>query len=236
MNCIDEHFIILRKRFNDRRLKEAAERRAGLAYESIKIGDKRGSGRVKFLLAQMHQNYYFGYFETACTLAGIILEQGLVFRISNWISERGPILFKRKKENSIWIQNREQLLELDLIGLLFLAEKEKILDDRRLILVSHQIRWIRNMVVHDRMPYFRDTGKKNLEMKVLKSRKKPVKYATIKLDAEEVRNIKKPGGEITAYFCISRVREVLKVLLGQNNKKKLEKEKNHENGSYLFRW
>lgn len=236
MDCIDKHFVILKKRFNDKRLKEAAQRRAGLAYESIKIGDKRGSGKVKFLLAQMHQNYYFGYFETACTLAGIILEQGLVFRISNWISERGPILFKRKKNSSIWIQNREQLLELDLIGLLLLAEQEKILDDKRLILYSHQIRWIRNMVVHDRMPFFKDTGKKNLEMKVLKSRKKPVKYATIKLDAKEVENIIKKRGEITAYFCISRVRDVLKTLLRESNAQKLEKEENYENGSYLFRW
>ena len=92
------------------------------------------------------------------------------------------------------------------------------------------------MVVHDRMPFFKDTGKKNLEMKVLKSRKKPVKYGTIKIDAKEVENIIKPRGEITAYFCISRVREVLKTLLRETNVQKLEKEENNENGSYLFRW
>ena len=92
------------------------------------------------------------------------------------------------------------------------------------------------MVVHDRMPFFQDTGKKNLEMKVLKSRKKPVKYAKIKLNAEEVEDIKKSKGEITAYFCISRVREVLKNLLRENKTEKLKKEENYEDSSYLFRW
>ncbi len=125
---------------------------------------------------------------------------------------------------------------LDLIGLLLLAEQENILNDKRLILYAHQIRWIRNMVVHDRMPFFQDTGKKNLEMKVLKSRKKPVKYAKIKLNAEEVEDIKKSKGEITAYFCISRVREVLKNLLRENKTEKLKKEENYEDSSYLFRW
>jgi len=236
MDCIDEHFAILKKRFNDKKIREAAERRANLDYESIRIGEKRGSGKVRFLLAQMHQNYYFGYFETVCTIAGIILEQGLVYRLSNWITEGGPLLFKRKKRNNIWIQNREELLELDLIDLMKLAEQEKILEDKRLIMYSHQVRWIRNMVVHDRMPEFKVKDKNSLEMNVIKSRKKPVKYAKIKMRSGELKNITRKRGEITAYFCISRVREILRILLMEKSIIKKQKGDINEDGSYLFHW
>jgi hypothetical protein len=64
------HFQTLKSRFSEKRLLEAAHRREHLRYRSLRIGDGPGSGKVKFLLAQMHQNYYFGFFETVCAPEG----------------------------------------------------------------------------------------------------------------------------------------------------------------------
>ncbi len=230
------HFTTLKKRYNDSRIREAALRRAHLAYKTIKFGDEYKSGKVRFLLAQMHQNYYFGFFETACTMAGILLEQGLVLRLYNYLIKQGPIPYK-KKGKVIWVQNREDLLSLDLVDLLQIVYEEGILKSERLILYSHQIRWIRNMVVHDRIPQFKRGNNGMLEMQVIKSRRKPIKYATIKIKEDELRGLTGKRGEATAYFCISRVRNVLKELLIDTSKKSIENgDWENENGSYLFQW
>ncbi len=234
MDCPDKHFLTLKKRFNDKKLTEAAVRRAHLAYKPIRIGYGNGSGKVRFLLAQLHQNYYFGYFETACTMAGVLLEQGLVLRLSTFIADRGPVLYKKKGE-SIWIQNREDLLSLDLIDLMQIVYENKLLKDERLMHQAHQIRWIRNMVVHDRMPQFKTEKNGYLEMQVIKSRKRPMKYAIVKLKREEVENLAGKRGEITAYFCISRVRSILEQLLDDTAAIKETGEENEDSG-YLFRW
>ena len=68
--CTDKHLATLRQRYGEKKLFEAAIRREHLNYQRIHIGDGPGSGRVKFLLAQMHQTYYFGFSESACILAG----------------------------------------------------------------------------------------------------------------------------------------------------------------------
>ncbi len=236
MESKDAHFTTLKKRYNDERIREAALRRAHLAYKTIKFGDNYKSGKVRFLLAQMHQNYYFGFFETACTMAGILLEQGLVLRLYNYLRKYGPIPY-RKKGKIVWIQNREDLLSLDLVDLLQIVYEEQILKNEKLILYSHQIRWIRNMVVHDRIPQFRKRENGVLEMRVIKSRRKPVKYATIKINEEEIKGLTGKRGEATAYFCISRVRNVLEELLIDDSKKSIGiGDLENENSSYLFQW
>ncbi len=234
MESKEKHFNTLRKRYNDKRLEEAALRRAHLSYKTIKFDNRYRSGKVRFLLAQMHQNYYFGFFETACTMAGILLEQGLVLRLYNYLLRQGPIPYK-KKDKTIWIQNREELLSLDLVDLLQIIYEEGIIKSDRLMLYSHQIRWIRNMVVHDRIPEFKEGKNGIMEMRVIKSRRKPVKYAKIKMSRDEIKGLTGKRGEATAYFCISRVRNVLEELLFDPKTKSIEiGEAENENGSYLF--
>jgi hypothetical protein len=211
-------------------------RREHLNYQRLSIGDSPGSGRVKSLLAQMHQTYYFGFAEGACILAGTLLEQGLIYRLGAALDERGPLPFTRGAEKR-WLQTRHDLLEMELVDMLELARSEGIITEGRTLLLAHEIRWIRNMVVHEKIPVFRAHDEKHLEMRVTKSRRGRVRYARILLDRAEIADlveVRHPGsGELTAYFCVSRTRMVLRHLFTQP---RTEAKKRDESGGSLLLW
>jgi hypothetical protein len=232
--CTDKHFSILRRRYGEKRLHEAAVRRAHLNYRRIQIGDSPGSGRVKFLLAQMHQTYYFGFSESACILSGTLLEQGLIYRLGVCLDRKGPLPFTHGGEKR-WLQTRHDLLELDLVDMLELARAEGIISDGKTLLLAHQLRWIRNMVVHEKIPVFRDCDARFFEMTVTKSRRGRVRYARILMEKDEVADLSAKGvnGELTAYFCVSRTRMVLRQLFTQPD---TEAKKSDEGSGSLFLW
>jgi hypothetical protein len=232
--CTDKHLSILRRRYGERRLHEAAVRRAHLNYRRIHIGDRPGSGRVKFLMAQMHQTYYFGFAESACILSGTLLEQGLIYRLGVCLDRKGPLPFNHGGEKR-WLQTRHDLLDLDLVDMLELARAEGIISDGKTLLLAHQLRWIRNMVVHEKIPVFRDRDERFFEMTVTKSRRGRVRYARILLEKDEVVDLSSKGvnGELTAYFCVSRTRMVLRQLFKQPD---TEAKKNDEGSGSLLLW
>ncbi|HEY9594095.1 MAG TPA: hypothetical protein VHE79_06445 [Spirochaetia bacterium] len=233
---IEKHYELLQRRYGEKKLREAALRRAHLDYKRISIGAGPGSGRVKFLLAQMHQSYYFGFAESACILAGTLLEQGIIYRLGVALDRRGPLRYARGAETR-WLQTRQDLLELELVDMLDLARAEGIITDGRTLLLAHEIRWIRNMVVHEKIPLFHVVDGKRLELKVTKSRRGRARYARILLDAAEVADLTDgraaASSELTAYFCVSRTRMVLRHLL---NKPDTEARKNDESGGSLLLW
>jgi hypothetical protein len=233
--CTENHLATLRRRYGEKRLCEAAVRREHLNYQRLSIGDSPGSGRVKSLLAQMHQTYYFGFAEGACILAGTLLEQGLIYRLGAALDERGPLPFTHGGEQR-WLQTRHDLLELELVDMLELARAEGIIKDGRTLLLAHEIRWIRNMVVHEKIPVFRARDTRHLEMTVTKSRRGRVRTTRVLLDQAEVEVLvegRKPApGELTAYFCVSRTRMVLRMLF----KPSTEAKKRDEGGGSLLLW
>lgn len=230
--CIDTHLATLKRRYGGRLLREAAARRAHLDYRSISMGGGRGTARVRFLLAQMHQAYYFGWTESACILAGTMLEQALILRLERRMEERGPLVCTRYGERR-WLASRHDLLDLELVEMLDLSRSEGILREGRHLLAAHEIRWIRNMVVHDRVPVFRPASGGGLMMSVAKSRKGTVKYATIKLDPAEVEGLEGAPAELTGYFCVSRVRMILGALFPEERREAVEDD---ESGGDLFLW
>jgi len=233
--CTENHLATLRRRYGEKRLCEAAARREHLNYHRLSIGDGPGSGRVKSLLQQMHQTYYFGFAEGACILAGTLLEQGLIYRLGVALDERGPLAFTHGGERR-WLQTRHDLLELELVDMLDLARDQGIITEGRTLLLAHEIRWIRNMVVHEKIPVFRVKDDAHLEMTVTKSRRGRVRYARVLLDRAEVADLvegRKPSaGELTAYFCVSRTRMVLRTLF----KPSTEAKKRDESGGSLLLW
>ncbi len=224
---------MLKRRYGDKNLEKAALRRAHLNYQRIHIGDGPGSGRVKFLLAQMHQNYYFGFSESACILAGTLLEQGLIYRLQTALESRGPLCFNRYGEKR-WVQTRADLLDLELVDMLDLARAEGILHEGRILLLAHEIRWIRNMVVHDKIPLFSSKSATHLEMSVVKSRRGRVKYAKILLEKAEVAELSGARTELTAYFCVSRTRMILRSLFTDEGTE--AGKHNDESSGDLFLW
>jgi hypothetical protein len=233
---IEKHLETLRQRYGEKKLREAALRRAHLDYKRISIGHSPGSGRVKFLLAQMHQTYYFGFSESACILSGTLLEQGLLYRLGVALDQRGPLRFAHGGEKR-WLQTRHDLLELELVDMLDLVRAENIITEGRTLLRAHEIRWIRNMVVHEKIPLFRERDPTHLEMLVTKSRRGAVRHAHVLMEAAEVADLRQErpniSGELTAYFCVSRTRMILRHLFKQPD---TEGKKSDESGVSLFLW
>jgi hypothetical protein len=226
------HLRILKDRFSERRLLEAARRREHLGYRVLHIGDAPGSGKVRFLLAQMHQNYYFGFYETVCALGGIILEQALMYRLKRLVRERAPIRI-RTDRGPAWIQTPGDLFLHGVSVLLRLAYDERLLRGKRIVQIAHHLRWIRNMVIHEALPLFAQSADGTLEMRVIRSRSATVSYATIRMKSAETAGLTQKRGETTAFYCISRLREVLEVLL------RTEQPKNgasNESSDSLFQW
>ena len=262
--CTDKHLATLLQRYGEKRLSQAAIRREHLNYQRIHIGDGPGSGRVKFLLAQMHQTYYFGFSESACILAGTVLEQALIQRLVACLAHKGPLALAKGREKR-WFQTKSDLLELELVDMLDLAHAEGIIKDGRTLLLAHEIRWIRNMVVHEKIPVFHPRDGATFEMTVAKSRKGRMHYAKVVLPKDEVRALleaeasgahpagegvdgrsvaqeAKPAGsglhlgsamaQLTAYFCVSRVRMILRTLFSELPSK--GKTSNESSGSFLL--
>jgi len=251
--CTEKHLATLRQRYGEKRLCEAAARREHLNYQRIHIGATPGSGRVKFLLAQMHQTYYFGFSHSACILAGTVLEQALFHRLGAWMDRKGPLSWSRGGERR-WLQTRQDLLELELVDMLDLARAEGIIREGRTLLLAHEIRWIRNMVVHEKIPVFHVRDDRFLELTVTKSRRGRIRFARIPLERSEVEGLLPRaaegsaatsrgrrariarGGrpeELTAYFCVSRARMILRSLFSEI---KTEGKSKDESGSSLLLW
>ena len=120
-----------------------------------------------------------------------------------------------------------------IVEMLDLSRSEGILREGRHLLAAHEIRWIRNMVVHARVPVFRTTDGGGLSMTVAKSRKGTLKYATIRLDTAEVEGLAGPPAALTGYFCVSRVRLILEALFPAEP---TEATKHDESGGGLLLW
>jgi hypothetical protein len=240
--CIEKHLATLQRRYDIKRLREAAVRRAHLDYQRIAIGAATGSGRVKLLLLQMHQAYYFGFAESACILSGTVLEQGLIHRLGALQDLRGPLSFNRNGRRR-WLSTRHDLLDLELVDMLELAKVEGAIRSGRIMLLAHEIRWIRNSVVHESIPLFRPVDDRFFEMTVAKSRKGRPRYATLRLERTEVSGLaaagsagrprRIPPAELTAYFCVSRTRMILQNLFAQPE---TEGRKSDESGGSLLLW
>jgi hypothetical protein len=143
------------------------------------------------------------------------------------------VLVIRKGGERRWVQNSGEILEHSVTDLLNYAHEEGLLRSRKLIRYAHHIRWIRNMVVHERMPMFAQGAGEYLEMKVSRSRKARASYATIRLNKKEVADLGSSRGEITAYYCVSRLRQILRGLLAEEEPK--SGVENESSGS-LFHW
>lgn len=246
--CTAKHLAALKRRYNDVRLREAARRRAHLDCQRIAIGAATGSGRVKLLLAQMHHAYYFGFSESACILAGTVLEQALIHRLGAELDLRGPLSLARSGHRR-WLSTRQDLLDLELVDMLELAKTEGAIRSGRVLLLAHEIRWIRNSVVHETIPLFLPSGDTHLELTVAKSRKGRPRHATLRLELSEVRGLagagtdaagRRPGrgrrgssAEITAYYCVSRTRMILQSLFPRPD---TEGRKRDESGGGLLLW
>ena len=108
------------------------------------------------LLYQVHQNYYLGYFEASCTLAGSMFEQSLMILLEEKINEDGFISIKKLKNGKTYydkITNIEDLAQCNIGTLISIVGYYKMLPNNEYNLAK-TLQNIRNCIVHDMLPKF----------------------------------------------------------------------------------
>ena len=215
--------LTLKERYNEEFLEEAECRRKALQYKRMHVGQintDRMAHMIK-LLYQVHQNYYLGYFEASCTLAGSMFEQSLMILLEEKINEDGFISVKKSKNGKPCyekITNVEDLAQCNIGILISIVGYYKMLPNNEYNLAK-TLQNIRNCIVHDMLPkfslidgYYQAEMKINLSSNITK---------VIKISEAEIKNrtTGQSSIELWSYFLLTRTRSLIEFLFINRVKK-----------------
>ena len=215
--------LTLKERYNDEFLEKAECRRKALQYKRMHVGQintDRMAHMIK-LLYQVHQNYYLGYFEASCTLAGSMFEQSLMILLEEKINEDGFISVKKSKNGKPYfekITNVEDLAQCNIGILISIVGYYKMLPHNEYNLAK-TLQNIRNCIVHDMLPkfylidgYYQAEMKINLSSNITK---------VVKISEEEIKNrtTGQSSIELWSYFLLTRTRSLIEFLFINRVKK-----------------
>ena len=215
--------LTLKERYNEEFLEEAECRRKALQYKRMHVGQintDRMAHMIK-LLYQVHQNYYLGYFEASCTLAGSMFEQSLMILLEEKINEDGFISIKKLKNGKPYydkITNIEDLAQCNIGILISIVGYYKMLPKNEYNLAK-TLQNIRNCIVHDMLPkfslidgYYQAEMKINLSSNITK---------VIKISEAEIKNrtTGQSSIELWSYFLLTRTRSLIEFLFINRVKK-----------------
>ena len=215
--------LTLKERYNEEFLEEAECRRKALQYKRMHVGQintDRMAHMIK-LLYQVHQNYYLGYFEASCTLAGSMFEQSLMILLEEKINEDGFISIKKLKNGKPYydkITNIEDLAQCNIGILISIVGYYKMLPNNEYNLAK-TLQNIRNCIVHDMLPkfslidgYYQAEMKINLSSNITK---------VIKISEAEIKNrtTGQSSIELWSYFLLTRTRSLIEFLFINRVKK-----------------
>ena len=222
-NNIKQPKLTLKERYNDEFLEKAECRRKALQYKRMHVGQintDRMAHMIK-LLYQVHQNYYLGYFEASCTLAGSMFEQSLMILLEEKINEDGFISVKKSKNGKPYfekITNVEDLAQCNIGILISIVGYYKMLPHNEYNLAK-TLQNIRNCIVHDMLPkfslidgYYQAEMKINLSSNITK---------VVKISEEEIKNrtTGQSSIELWSYFLLTRTRSLIEFLFINRVKK-----------------
>ena len=215
--------LTLKERYNEEFLEKAECRRKALQYKRMHVGQintDRMAHMIK-LLYQVHQNYYLGYFEASCTLAGSMFEQSLMILLEEKINEDGFISVKKSKNGKPYfekITNVEDLAQCNIGILISIVGYYKMLPHNEYNLAK-TLQNIRNCIVHDMLPkfslidgYYQAEMKINLSSNITK---------VVKISEEEIKNrtTGQSSIELWSYFLLTRTRSLIEFLFINRVKK-----------------
>ena len=215
--------LTLKERYNEEFLEEAECRRKALQYKRMHVGQINTDrmAHMTKLLYQVHQNYYLGYFEASCTLAGSMFEQSLMILLEEKINEDGFISVKKSKNGKPSyekITNVEDLAQCNIGILISIVGYYKMLPNNEYNLAK-TLQNIRNCIVHDMLPKFSlIDGYYQAEMKIhLSSNITKV----IKISEAEIKNrtTGQSSIELWSYFLLTRTRSLIEFLFINRVKK-----------------
>ena len=223
MDKTKETKLTLKERYNDEFLEKAEFRRKALQYKKMHVGlinSDRMEHMIK-LLYQVHQNYYLGYFEASCTLAGSMFEQSLMILLEEKINEDGFVSIKKYKDGKPYnekITNIEDLAQCNIGVLISIVGFYKMLPNNEYNLAK-TLQNIRNCIVHDMLPkfslidgYYQAEIRINLNSNITKN---------IKISENEVKNhtTGQSSIELWSYFLLTRTRKLIEYLFINRVKK-----------------
>jgi hypothetical protein len=148
----------LADRYNPELLDQAEQRRQKLNHEQLHVGRNSTPrlDRILRLLYETHQNYYFGHFEAACVLGGVLLEQCLICLLEEEIEQKGSITCKPGPE-LVTVRDAGELAQLNLRVLINTAGYYRIIAREDFNLAT-TLRLIRNVLMHDQLGEFAANG------------------------------------------------------------------------------
>lgn len=223
MDNIKKPKLTLKERYNDEFLEKAEIRRKALQYKRMHVGlinSDRMEHMIK-LLYQVHQNYYLGYFEASCTLAGSMFEQSLMILLEEKINEDGFISIKKLKNGKPYydkITNIEDLAQCNIGTLISIVGYYKMLPNNEYNLAK-TLQNIRNCIVHDMLPqFYLIDGHYQAEIRInLNSNITKI----IKIPEAEIKNrtVGQSSIELWSYFLLTRTRNLIEFLFINRVKK-----------------
>ncbi|MEI0485516.1 hypothetical protein R4K89_00505 [Brachyspira intermedia] len=215
--------LSLKERYNENFLEEAENRRKKLQYQRLHVGqinNPRLEHMVK-LLYQVHQNYYFGYFEASCTLAGSMFEQSLMILLEEKIQDEGYISvykFNNGKRYEEKITNVEDLAQCNIGFLISIVNNYKMFTKKEYD-IAKTLQCIRNCVVHDMLPQFRINGKfYEADLKINLSYN-TTKIISIPEDEINTYTLGQSSIELWSYYLLTRTRGLIDFLFKERVKK-----------------
>jgi hypothetical protein len=206
----------LANRYNPELIRQAEQRRQKLNYEQLHVGLNTTPriDRILRLLYETHQNYYFGHFEAACVLGGVLLEQCLICLLAEEIQEKGSITY-RQGQGLVNLRNDEELVFLNMRILINTAAYYKIIPREDFNLAT-TLRLIRNVLMHDRLGGFaenRDAYEYNLGTETIES--------ILEIPKSEIGEhcLTADHKEIWAYFILTRTRQLMNTMFRERVKR-----------------
>lgn len=215
--------LSLKERYNNSFLEAAENRRKKLQYQRLHVGQINNS-RIEHmikLLYQVHQNYYFGYFEASCTLAGSMFEQSLMILLEEKMQEDGYISvyrFNNGKKIKEQITNVEDLAQFNIGFLISIVNNYKMLPKNEYN-TAKTIQCIRNCIVHDMLPEFRINDKYYEADLKISLNSNTTKIIIIPVDEINTYTLGKSSIELWSYYLLTRTRELIDFLFKERVKK-----------------
>jgi hypothetical protein len=207
----EKSYQTLKSRYgSEELLRQAALRRSHLNYDPIRFGRLNGQKNyLRTLLPQAHAAYYLGSFHACISLCGSMLEALLQMYLREELKREGSINFGFYFQGSRVekVSHVEELEKMSFNDMINFCKQKKILPEQ-LFRDLCFIKDIRNKTLHERIPRFRE-----VEGSFVLRLKKQNFVSEISLEREEVEELRANGYQITAYYCLSRMRRIFAHLL-----------------------
>jgi hypothetical protein len=207
----EKSFQTLKGRYSSEELlRQAARRRSHLNYQRISFGRLNGQKNyLRTLLPQAHAAYYLGSFHACISLCGSMLEALLQMFLREELKRDGIINFGFYYQGSRIekVTTQDELEKMSFNDMINFCKQKKILSEE-LFRDLCFIKDIRNRTLHERIPRFREA-----EGSFILTLRKGNYISRVSLETQEVGELRENGYQITAYYCLSRMRRIFAHLL-----------------------